>query len=198
MAELRRRKSASAVDLAHSFGLTPNAIRQQLVVLERDGLIAERAVRRGRTKPTNEFSLTAQAEKLFPQHYDKMLGAVLREVRQQFGSDGVAKVFDGIAKRTVAKTKARMTASAPEEKLRQLTDVLAEGGVFAEFSLIEGGFELREHNCPYSQVVKDHPEVCGVIHQVLDQAVGGEHVQTESIATGGTECRFEVKTARNI
>ena len=189
------RKSASAVDLAHEFGLSPNAIRQQLVVLERDGLIVEKSVRRGRTKPTYEFSLTREGEKLFPQHYDKMLSAVLREMKEQFGADGVTKVFDGIAKRTVAKAKERITAPDTEGKFRQLTEVLREGGVIAEYSLIDGGFELREHNCPYSEVVKDHPEVCSVIHHVLDETVGGKHVQTESIATGGNECRFEVKAS---
>ena len=193
--ELRMRKSASAVDLAHEFGLSPNAIRQQLVVLERDGLIVEKSVRRGRTKPTYEFSLTREGEKLFPQHYDKMLSAVLREMKEQFGADGVTKVFDGIAKRTVAKAKERITAPDTEGKFRQLTEVLREGGVIAEYSLIDGGFELREHNCPYSEVVKDHPEVCSVIHHVLNETVGGKHVQTESIATGGSECRFEVKAS---
>lgn len=192
--ELRRRKSASAIDLAGYFDLSPNAIRQQLVVLERDGLVVEKSVRRGRTKPTYEFSLTSEAEKLFPQQYDKMLGAVLREVKQQFGEDGVAKVFDGISKRTVAKAKQRVTASDTAGKVAQLAEVLREGGVVAEYSLIEGGFALHEHNCPYSEVAKDHPEVCSVIHHVLDETIGGNHIQTESLATGGSECRFELKT----
>ncbi len=191
--ELRRRKSASAIDLAGCFNLSPNAIRQQLVVLERDGLVVETSVRRGRTKPTYEFSLTSEGEKLFPQQYDKMLGAVLREVRQQFGEEGVVKVFEGIAKRTVAKTKQRVTASDTQGRMAELAQVLREGGVVAEYSLIDGGYALHEHNCPYSEVVKEHPEVCSVIHHVLDEAVGGRHVQTESIATGGRECRFEVR-----
>src|SRR5579885_2064209 len=175
--ELRRRKSASAVDLAAMFNLSPNAIRQQLVLLERDGLVVERSVRRGPTKPTLEFSLTPQADKLFPQQYDKMLGAVLREVKEQFGQEGVSKVFAAISKRTVAKAKERVTASDQETKLAQLAQVLREGGVVAEYSLIDGGYALHEHNCPYSEVVKEHPEVCSVIHHVLDEAIGGNHVQ---------------------
>ncbi|HUY10679.1 MAG TPA: helix-turn-helix domain-containing protein, partial [Candidatus Dormibacteraeota bacterium] len=83
--ELRERGGASAADLAASFNLSPNAVRQQLVVLERDGLVVERSVRRGPTKPTLEFSLTAAADRLFPQAYDRMLAAVLREVREQHG-----------------------------------------------------------------------------------------------------------------
>lgn len=193
VAELRRCRSASAVDLATVFGLSPNAIRQQLIVLERDGLVLERSVRRGPTKPTYEFSLTPESEKLFPQHYDRMLSAVLREVRDQQGAAGVKLIFDGIAKRTSEKARDRVTAGDVEGKLSQLTDLLRDQGVVADYSLIDGGFALHEHNCPYGNVVKEHPEVCSVIHRVLDDTIGGEHTQTESLATGGQECRFEVK-----
>jgi len=194
VAELRRRHSASAVDLAHQFGLSPNAIRQQLVVLERDGLVVETSVRRGPTKPTYEFSLTRASEKLFPQQYDKMLSAVLREVREQNGAEGINKIFAGIAKRAAEQTNSKASSATPEGKLAALTDHLREHGVSAEYNLIEGGFELHEHNCPYSSVVSEHPEVCSVIHNVLDATVGGEHRQTESLATGGKACRFEIRT----
>ena len=194
VAELRRRHSASAVDLAHEFGLSPNAIRQQLVVLERDGLVVETSVRRGPTKPTYEFSLTPAAEQLFPQQYDKMLSAVLREVREQNGAEGINKIFAGIAKRAAEQTNAKASSGTPEGKLAALTDHLREHGVSAEYNLIDGGFELHEHNCPYSSVVSEHPEVCSVIHNVLDATVGGEHRQTESLATGGKACRFEIRT----
>jgi len=191
--ELRRRHSASAVDLAHDLGLTPNAIRQQLVVLERDGFVTERSVRRGPTKPTLEFSLTAQAEQLFTQPYDRMLRAVLTEVREQEGSQAIARIFEAIAKRTARSAREHIAAPTPQGKMAGLTELLRRKGVNAEYNLIDGGLELHEHNCPYANVVKEHPEVCSVIHRVLDETIGGTHVQTESLATGGTECRFEVK-----
>lgn len=197
VAELRQRRSACAVDLAQTFGLSTNAIRQQLVVLERDGLVQERSVRRGPTKPTYEFSLTSAAEKLFPQQYDKMLGAVLREVRAQAGPEGITRIFAGIAKRAAAHADARVTTPTPEGRVAALTEQLRDNGVNAQYNLIDGGFELHEHNCPYATLVSEHPEVCSVIHNVLDAVVGGEHRQTESLATGGQACRFEIKTAAN-
>lgn len=193
VAELRQRGSASAADLAAVFGLSPNAVRQQLVVLERDGLVLEQSVRRGPTKPTLEFSLTAEADKLFPQRYDKMLAAVLREVKDAYGQPAVDTIFASIARRAADKTKARVTASDAEGRVAQLTEVLRSGGVSAEYSLIDGGFLLEEHHCPYSGIVKDHPEVCSVIHHVLDETIGGEHRQIESLATGGKSCKFELK-----
>ncbi|HET6276568.1 MAG TPA: helix-turn-helix domain-containing protein [Candidatus Cybelea sp.] len=192
VSELRRRGSASATDLARSFGLSANAVRQQLVVLERDGLVAEKPVRRGPTKPTYEFSLTPDADKLFPQAYDKMLTAVLRELREQFGSDGVERVFDGLSRRAIERARLSVTATEPEEKVAQLTEMLRKSGVVAEYSLIDGGYALHEHSCPYSDTAKEHPEVCQVIHQVIDKTLGGEHSQTESLALGGKECRFEL------
>src|SRR5579862_214725 len=193
VSELRRRRSASAADLARSFGLSANAVRQQLMVLERDGLVAETSVRRGPTKPTYEFSLTPEADKLFPQAYDKMLTAVLREVRSQFGTAAVEQVFDGLSRRAIERARLAVTASAPEQRVAQLTEMLRKSGVVAEYSLIDGGFALHEHNCPYSTAAKEHPEVCQVIHKVIDETIGGEHSQTESLAHGGKECRFELR-----
>ena len=191
--ELRRRGSASAAELARAFGLSPNAVRQQLMVLERDGLVAEHPVRRGPTKPTLEFSLTPQADQLFPQTHGKLLSAVLREVREQFGSPAVARIFDGLSKRAVARARRRITGETPERRVAQLTEILRDNGVVADYSLIDGGFALHEHNCPYTGVAKDHPEMCRVIHHVIEEAIGGEHQQTESLAHGGKECRFEMK-----
>lgn len=193
VAELRNRGSASAAELAAVFGLSPNAVRQQLVILERDGLVEEKSVRRGPTKPTLEFSLTPEADKLFPQAYDKMLSAVLRELKDTYGPPAVEAIFDSIARRAVDKAKTKVTASDGEGKVAQLTQVLRDGGVVAEYSLIDGGFLLQEHTCPYSGVAKDHPEVCSVIHQVLDETLGGEHEQVESIRSGGKSCKFELK-----
>lgn len=198
VSELRRRGSASATDLARSFGLSPNAVRQQLMVLERDGLVAETSVRRGPTKPTFEFSLTPDADRLFPQAYDKMLTAVLRELRNQFGPGGVQRVFEGLSRKAIERARVTVTASDPEERVAQLTDMLRKSGVVAEYSLIDGGFALHEHSCPYSNAAKEHPEVCQVIHDVIDKTLGGEHEQTESLAHGGKECRFELHPGTGV
>jgi predicted ArsR family transcriptional regulator len=193
--ELRKRGSASAADLASQLGLSPNAVRQQLVVLERDGIVVEHPVRRGPTKPTLEFSLTREAESLFPQRYDRLLSSILREVRRQYGDAGVARIFDSISSRAVTKAKRKVNGDEPEERVAQLTELLRKDGVVAEYSLIEGGFVLHEHNCPYSEVAKENPEMCGVVHHMMDETVGGAIEQTESLATGGKECRFEIKAS---
>jgi predicted ArsR family transcriptional regulator len=190
---LRERRSASAFDLAEQFGLSPNAIRQQLVLLERDGLIAGRSVRRGKTKPTVEYSLTPEADRFFPQRYDKMLNAVLREIRVAGGDDAVKAVFERIGKRS-AERLASGGQSQPEGQLISLVESLKSAGVTAELRTTgRGTMTLHEHSCPYASVVAENPEACSAIHTILDAVAPGKAAQVESLATGGTECRFEIE-----
>ncbi|MGA3036894.1 MAG: methanogen output domain 1-containing protein [Vulcanimicrobiaceae bacterium] len=192
-AELRRRKSASAADLALELALSPNAIRQQLAGLQQDGLVSERPVRRGKTKPTHEFSLTSDGERLFPQRYDLLLNAVLREVRDLGGDDAVREIFERMGRRAAEKMSARAGERQGEERVGALVDLLREHGVEADYNADGKTYEIREHNCPYAETVKEHPQVCSVIHTVLGDLFPAGSKQTESLATGGEACRFEVK-----
>jgi predicted ArsR family transcriptional regulator len=165
------------------------------VILERDGLVTGKSVRRGKTKPTHEYSLTGQADRYFPQAYDRMLGAVLRQVRTLHGDAAVAQVFDGIAKRAVGKMAPALEGKTTLERLEVIADNIRSSGVSVEVEEHGDTIVLREHNCPYANVVDEHPECCTVIHTMLDETVAPGIVQTESLATGGAECRFEVASS---
>ncbi|HZO92799.1 MAG TPA: helix-turn-helix domain-containing protein [Candidatus Baltobacteraceae bacterium] len=193
---LRERRSASAVDLAELLGLSPNAIRQQLFVLEKDGLIAGRRVRRSRTKPTVEYSLTGQAERYFPQRYDKMLNAVLREIREAGGAEAVQAVFERIGRRAAERLNEEVAEKPAEDRMAAVVSALRASGVAADVQKTDlGMLVLHEHNCPYASVVGENPEACSAIHTILESVVPGDAKQVESIATGGAECRFEINVA---
>ncbi len=192
---LRERRAASAFDLAQAFGLSPNAIRQQLVVLERDGLVAGRSVRRGKTKPTVEYSLTSEADRYFPQQYDKMLNAVLREVRASGGSAAVQAIFDRIGQRSAERLTPELEGKPTEERVVSLVASLKAAGVAADYEKRpDGKLVLHEHTCPYAAVVAENPECCSAIHSILDRVAPGKAAHVESLATGGGECRFEIET----
>jgi predicted ArsR family transcriptional regulator len=194
IAALRGRNGASAYDLARELGVSPNAIRQQFVLLERDGLVTGSSVRRGKTKPTVEYRLTPAAEKYFPQQYDRMLNAVLREVRATGGDAAVAAIFASMSRRQSERLNARIGHEPPAERVAALTKMLRRSGVEVEAQASVDGFTIREHNCPYAKTVGEHPEICGVIHSVMQDVIAPQVRQTDSLATGGTECRFEITT----
>ena len=118
------------------------------------------AVRRGPTKPDLEFSLTSKADTLFPQRTTRCWPRCCATSRSGTGRRQSKQIFDRIARRTVERVKEKVTAQDPEGKVAQLTRVLRERGVVAEYSLVDDGFVLHEHSCPYSSAAKEHPEVC--------------------------------------
>jgi predicted ArsR family transcriptional regulator len=197
VAALRGRRGASAFDLAREFGISPNAIRQQFVLLERDGLVTGSSVRRGKTKPTVEYKITPAAEKYFPQHYDRLLNAVLREVRSAGGDAAVRAIFSSMSRRQSERLKAQTGDRPVAERVEALTNRLRDAGVEAESEQTAAGFTIREHNCPYSKTVGEHPELCSVIHGVMQTVVAPQVKQTDSLATGGSECRFEISISND-
>jgi predicted ArsR family transcriptional regulator len=104
----------------------------------------------------------------------------------------VARIFDGIAKRAVDKMTPALEGKTTLERLEAIAEGIRGSGVAVEVEEHDGTIVLREHNCPYANVVSEHPECCTVIHTMLDEVISPEVRQTESLATGGAECRFEV------
>jgi len=195
VAALRRHHRVAAADLAEMFGLSVNAIRRHLLSLEQDGLVVASAIRRGRTKPTTLYALTAAGEQLFPQRYDRMLNAVLRGMRERLGSDAVESVFDALADEAIERYGERLRQGDSEERIVNLAEVLRHHGVRAEVeTLSPERIVLYEHNCPYVRSVAEHPEVCRVVHRLLDVASPDGYRQTASLAQGDAACRFEIAT----
>jgi predicted ArsR family transcriptional regulator len=99
-----------------------------------------------------------------------------------------------MGRRSAEKAAARMNGIEGEQRVGVLVDLLREHGVEADYSADGSTFVLHEHNCPYAETVKEHPQVCSLIHTVLGGLFPNGSRQTESLATGGEECRFELKT----
>jgi len=191
---LKRRGVAGARELAAELGLTANAVRQQLAALAAEGLVEASPARRGPTKPTLLYHLTDKAERLFPQRNDQLLHLVLSELTAEEGSDRVAELFRNIGKRSAEKFRERLEGKDFAGKVRELTAILREQGVIADVDRADDGtLVLREHTCPFSTSVKHYPQVCTLIHTVMEELIPGEHMQTTSLAKGDTECRFEFR-----
>src|SRR4051812_36032113 len=74
---LLRRAGSTVDELGRALGLTGNAVRAHIATLERDGLVEQRGVRRGASKPAYAYDLTPAAEQLFPKAYVPVLTQLL-------------------------------------------------------------------------------------------------------------------------
>jgi predicted ArsR family transcriptional regulator len=189
---LRRRGPQTAAELAIDQSLTPNAVRQHLARLERDGLVVEASERRGPTKPSLVFSLTADGRRLFPQRYSTLLNAVLEQIAQTQGPAQLSELFRGIGKRSARKYAPRFAGKNMDERMAELTEILREQGVDAKYEAKGDSFVLREHNCPFRDTATEHPEVCSVVHTLMEEVLPAKAEQRSSIAHGDDVCEFVV------
>jgi predicted ArsR family transcriptional regulator len=189
---LKRRGGSTAAELATEHGLTVNAVRQHLSRLEGEGLIAEGRTRRGRTKPSVVYSVTHSGERLFPQRYDVLLNALLHELQLEGGDDRITALFKKIGERSARKYAGRFEGKALPARVDEIAKILREQGVIAESAATEGGFVIREHNCPFKETVGAHPQVCTVVHTLMGEVLPAAPEQRSSIARGDAVCEFRI------
>src|SRR5258708_34553555 len=87
MVTLLRRSSHTVEELAQALDLTDNAVRAHLATLERDGVVQQSGARRGGSKPAYIYSLTPEAEYLFPKAYNQIFHQGLEVPSEPMPSD---------------------------------------------------------------------------------------------------------------
>jgi len=167
---LLRRASQTVEELAQALDLTDNAVRAQLMVLERDGLVQQRGSRRGSSKPAYVYSLTAAAEELFPKAYGPVLRQLLETLNERLTAEEVEALMQATGRRLAA-----LWSVPPGEvrtRLERAVEVLNELGGLAELERHNGAYVIQGYSCPLATVVPGHPEVCRLAASLLTELVG--------------------------
>src|SRR5215472_17279948 len=117
---LRRRGRLSAETIANDLGVTPNAVRQHLSNLEREGLVVNQPERdAGRGRPALLFALTERADSVFPKRYGQLATMVLQEVQEMGGPDALDEVFARVAARHAAAIERDLEGLTFDEKMQR-------------------------------------------------------------------------------
>jgi predicted ArsR family transcriptional regulator len=185
--DVLRRRPATLDELVGELGLTRTAVRLQLTVLERDGSVERRGMRRGRTKPAHVYELTGQAEQRLSRAYIPVLTQLLHVLADRLSSTEFDAVMRDVGRELLAgqprprgALKARAeAASALLNELGGLTDVSEEG-----HDLI-----IRSHGCPLAAAAVHHPETCNAMESLVSEFVGAP-VKQRCERTNRPRCRF--------
>lgn len=188
---LLRGTTKTVNELVAELGLTDNAVRAHLLSLERDGLIKQSGVQRGRRKPHFAYALTTDAENLFPKAYDALLNQLIAVLRARLTSKALREVLQEVG-RSLAGLQTADTKSGDLEARAEkgLTALEAIGGT-ARLEKEDGKLFIRSGSCPLATAVAAHPEVCQLAESLLSQ-VTGVNVRERCDRTGPPRCAFEV------
>jgi len=169
VAELRR-GPATINELVDRLELSANAVRSHIAALERDGVIAaDEPVRGGVGKPANVYRLTSNASTLTPKAYDAMLATVLDATRDRVGARGYEAILSDVADKLAGDEAPSGTF---DERLRGARKLLAQIGANVEVQRSGNTVRLRGSDCPLASLVSIHPELCGVVANVIARRLG--------------------------
>lgn len=195
---LKRSHKASLEELAAALKLAPITVRAHIAILERDGLIMAEEVRGKVGRPYYLFSLTEQAQSLFPQHYDTLLNRVMDGLSALEGQAKVNQLMEYVASRWAAERAGRVSGKELAERVREVATIRQEEGAMAEQEKVPEGYLLLQHNCPAHNVAASHPEICDAERQYLNRLLGAEVTRVEWMANGQARCAYLIRERNGV
>ena len=163
----------TALQLAESLDVSPQAIRRHLKDLEGEGLIQYRSVQAGMGRPQHIYELTSLGRDRFPNRYGDFAISFLDTLAETVGREQVISILRKQWQRKATDYRRLMGAGSLQERVTKLGELRRAEGYMAECYPVEsvdvgmGGdvkgdrFVLMEHNCAISNVAETFPSVCG-------------------------------------
>ena len=178
--------------------MTGEAIRQQLLQLQREGWLEARITRpndRGRTgRPATSYSLTEAGDHLFPKQYDELSIAMMDAVSEEFGVDGLKRVLEKITNVKVGVNEPALRPLALPARMQALKDWYLKDDPHMSLEQVEGGYRLVERNCPFINAAMSRPALCSISVNALTKLLGFRVAREEKFQNGEGRCIFRVYT----
>jgi predicted ArsR family transcriptional regulator len=189
---LKEQGTATVAELAEQLGIAQVSVRHHLDILIGEDLVQATGVRRhdGAGRPSQVYTLTPEAAKLFPQRHDAIAEGMLTEIKAALPADQVRALFLRMAEKTAAEAPALLPDQLVEERLEEVAQFLTERGYSARWETHDGRYELHACNCPYVGVADRHHELC-LMDQALMQSLmpGATRYETRALH-GSSHCTY--------
>ena len=190
---LQQRGSLNIKTIEVALGVTTTAVRQQLTVLQAEGLVTATTVREKRGRPYTVYCLSDKGQELFARGYESLALALLEEVLELAEPGSVRQLLQRVSARLGAQYAEQIQGATLEERLRQLVAVIEEHGITSKVEEKDSFFVLTEYGCPYYGLAREHREICGVEIEAMEQVLGSEVTLCQSQLDGHHGCQFQVK-----
>ena len=192
LVSLLRRGALTVEEMAQSLGVTDNAVRSHLTVLERDALVRQVGVRRGSGagKPAVLYELHPDAEPLFSRAYAPVLTTVVEVLVEALSPKESERLLREVGSR-IAHSVGGAASGDLSERVHAAAAVLTALGGDVHVEATETGHRIRGSGCPLSTVVEKRPEVCRAVEAMVSD-VAGSRAQSRCEYNGRPRCCFDI------
>ena len=135
---------------------------------------------------------------LFASNQRLVVPAIWRAIREVGGEELLHKVLKRVSRVLAEHYNSKITAKKPQERLRQLIDLLtAEGGLIEAVEDDQGQLVLYKRSCPFISMVDEQRSVCYIDQEMLGAVVGRPVRRTACRHEGAPCCTFEIVGKRD-
>lgn len=193
---LLRRGGLTVDEIAGQVALTPNAVRAQLMAMERDGVVRRTGRRPGTTRPSHVFELTPEVEQLLSQAYVPFLTHLIQLFSNALPANDVDRLMRDVG-RALAKD---LPIANPQldfaARLAIASDLLNTHLGAVTHVEGNGSHAIRGVGCPLAALTGKHPAVCLAMESLLTEVIGVE-VRECCDRTERPKCCFEIPHERD-
>jgi predicted ArsR family transcriptional regulator len=179
-------------------GITAEAVRQQLLHLEEDGLVRSEAVQGNVGRPSRLWHLTSDGHARFPDTHAELTVQLIDAMRAELGSAAVERVIDARQAETRRSYQAALDGTRSlAARVARLAEIRAREGYMAEWRRNGKDFILLENHCPICAAARACQGFCrselDLFRTVLGPDVAVE--RTEHLLQGARRCAYRITPA---
>ncbi len=192
---LKKRGRATLEELAREVALSPVTVRVHLSVLQRDDLVNVEEVRGRVGRPYFVYSLTEEAEELFPKRYHALANRLLGGMDELLPPETREALLRQVAEKWAVERRARLTGKGLAEKVAEIAQIRSEEGAIADWEKVDGGYLLRQYNCPNLLVCRIHSQVCDLEEDYIARMIDAPLIRQSCIGWGDRVCSYLIAEA---
>jgi predicted ArsR family transcriptional regulator len=192
---LKKDGPKTTADLSKSLNITAMGVRQQLNMLERDGLVEYRVEQKRLGRPSHLFLLTELGDELFPRTYPQFANSLLETLRFLEGEKGIKRLFEKRTALLERQYQERLNHRDLEHRVSELARIRTEEGYMAEWSKQDKNtFLLRENNCAICQIARKCIQACDYELKLFQKALPDAEITREThILNGDRNCTYRIR-----
>lgn len=166
---LLRKSGLTANEIAARLGHTHNAVRAQLAMLQRDGLVHEGGMQKSGTRPAVIYELSPAADFILSRAYIPFVTHLVHVLGEQMSPRKLDAVMRTVGRRLAAEWP-RLRGDL-RQRVKGAAALLEELGAPNVVEKSEEGLVIRGYGCLLAAAVRGRPEVCRSIESLLAELV---------------------------
>jgi predicted ArsR family transcriptional regulator len=195
---LKRVESATAGELAASFGLSDAAVRQHLDALQALGLVCRvDGPSAGRGRPAAHWQLTDEAAGMFPDRHVDLTVDLIESIRTELGEAALDRVVEARAARQTEQYRRLVGTGSVAVRVRRLAEQRTVEGYVAEVVADGDDLVLIEHHCPICVAAQSCTTLCRTELEVFSRSLGDDVVveREQHVLGGDQRCAYRISAA---